>query len=69
MLYQGHRARNESYEIIREYIDRQSLAELGYSFNGDNLDTFTGECFIIISDEIRKIRQEKSRKKKRGRYN
>lgn len=53
--------------LVAEYVSRQSLAKIGYRFNGEELDEFTARVFTIISGEIAKIEDEEHKKASRKR--
>lgn len=49
---------------LAEYNSRMRLRKLGYTFDGSKLDNYTAQCFLILSQELDKISEEKMRRKK-----
>lgn len=42
-----------------------TLAKLGYQFDGDSLDTFLADSFVIIDSEIQKVKEQESKRASR----
>lgn len=52
---------------MSEYQQRKALSGLGFSFDGDNLDTFMADSFLIVESEINKQRiMEQKRNERRA---
>lgn len=43
-----------------EYLQRQWLKSIGYTFNADDLDVVTAEAFVIIGTELQRLAGEKN---------
>jgi hypothetical protein len=53
----------EAAPIWVEYLTRQSAKKLGYFDSFDDLDSFTADCFAIISSELSDLIEKKSKSK------
>jgi hypothetical protein len=53
---------NTSRLFVNEYLTRKSLAKLGYTFNGDNLEDFSVKIFNKIENIITEIGNNKAKK-------
>lgn len=49
---------NLAGSLISDYIYRKRLAKLGYNFDGENLDAWKAEGFLLIDSEIEKMREK-----------
>jgi hypothetical protein len=63
-MARGTRYVNSAAGVVTEYFHRQKLRDLGYQFNGDNLDIVQADIFGVISLELEAIRAEEMRKTK-----
>jgi len=54
---------NEALGMVSEYFSRQRLAQIGFYDDLSTLDSFSAECFLIISNEIDKLNKEGSKRK------
>jgi len=47
-----------AFGIVREYLDRKKLAEIGFSTSIDDLEVFDAQAFICVADEIVKAERD-----------
>jgi len=68
-IYAGAAGRNESYPLVEEYFTKKALSEIGYQFQGSDLDDITAHAFFIIDVETKRLQNKKSQagSKRRGR--
>ncbi len=64
----GLKGQNAAAPLVYEYITRMKLSKIGYSFNPDELDSFTAGAFCLIASEIdafkeKEMKANKPRKK------
>jgi hypothetical protein len=52
----------QAASVLGRYFDMQSLAELGWQAPIDRLDSFHEGCFLVISDELARIRSKAAKK-------
>jgi len=55
---------NDAAPIWVEYLTRMSAKKLGFVDSFDDLDSFTADCFAIISNELAKLSDEESKQDK-----
>ena len=60
--YKGMSGSNGATGLVQEFIIRQKLSKLGYSFDIDELSSFKAMCFGVIADEV--AAQERAEMKK-----
>jgi len=53
----------EAAPIWAEYLTRQAAKKLGFVDSFDDLDSFTADCFAIISSELSSVIESKSKAK------
>jgi len=46
------------------YFSQKALAEMGYTFDGEKLDNFEAQCFLILSNELINLENNKLKKGK-----
>ena len=56
---------NETIDLVAEYVEKQRLAKLGYSFNGDEVDSYTWDIYLLISSEFSKLEQRELKKRRK----
>lgn len=54
-VWKGIPSQNEAGPIVEAYFQKKSLAQLGYSFDASDLETFEADCFTIIENELKKL--------------
>jgi hypothetical protein len=47
-----------AFNVVKEYLDRKKLCELGFRFDGDVLDSVTAEKMIAVADEMIKAERD-----------
>lgn len=63
--FKGTKLTNSAASIVYEYTSKLSLRKLGYSFDANELDVFSAECFAIIASEINKLEAKEMKAKHR----
>ena len=51
--------------IVAEYFEKQSLSKIGYTFNGDDEDTFKVHAFTVIHGVINEEKEKKEKAQNR----
>lgn len=52
--------------VLDEYFQKKCLAEIGYSFNSDELTVFEAESFTIISSTLSELENKRMKKDSKG---
>lgn len=66
LAYQGSKLKpNRAWFFVSEFIRLQHLKEIGYAADFSQIDDFTMNCFVLISETFAKCR-EKDREKQRA---
>lgn len=66
MAYQGSKLKpNRAWFFVSEYLRLTHLKEIGYTADFGQVDDFTMNCFVLISETLNKCR-EKEREKQRA---
>ena len=61
-MWRGIKSVNEAGPIVEKYFQQQTLSNLGYSFNPDDLETFEADCFTIIESELKRWETKEAKK-------
>lgn len=65
MAYQGSKLKpNRAWFFVSEYIRLQHLKEIGYAADFAEIDDFTMNCFVLISETFAKCREKEREKQK-----
>ena len=49
--------------MVHEYFDKKMLADLGHTFEGDNLTVFEVDCYKIISSQVSSLEERENKKR------
>lgn len=55
---------NEAAPIVAGYTQKQMLAKLGYTFDGNELSVFDVECYAIIANRFAELEEKQMKRKK-----
>lgn len=47
-----------AYPVVKEFLDRKKLAELGYVTSINDLDAYQAEVMVVVADEMIRAEQE-----------
>lgn len=65
MAYQGSKLKpNRAWFFVSEYMRLQHLKEIGYAADFEQIDDFTMNCFVLISQVFGKCRVKEKEKEK-----